>query len=183
MALAYDFYFLPSWNHVKFPNRLLTRSRSLREFFIGNSVKIFLLRDYGQSQYFYVPITSYFAFSFSIFVSSNNVISLNMRMIFPVMNAKTVQEQEREVPTLKKVWPILYTCSTIGFIRFSLGFNQVSIRCMMLQSNQQFDKMQKSTLEKLKPQWGLDPQHSDTVWTLLPAELRRHKLELNSQFF
>ena len=90
MALAYDFYFLPSWNHVKFPNRLLTRSRTLREFFIGNSVKIFLLRDYGQSQYFYVPITSYFAFSFSIFFSSNNVISLNMRMIFPVMNAKTV---------------------------------------------------------------------------------------------
>ena len=67
MTLAYAFYFLPSWNHVKFPNRHLTRSRSLREFFIGNSVKIFLLRDYGQSQYFYVPITSYFAFSFSIF--------------------------------------------------------------------------------------------------------------------
>ena len=90
MALAYDFYFLPSWNHVKFPNRLLTRSSTLREFFIGNSVKIFLLRDYGQSQYFYVPITSYFAFSFYIFVSPNNVNSLNMRMIFPVMNAKTV---------------------------------------------------------------------------------------------
>ena len=42
--------------------------------------------------------------------------------------------------------------------------------------------MQKSTLEKLKPRWGLDP-HSDTVWTLLPAELRRHKIELSSQFF
>lgn len=85
MTLAYDFYFLPSWNRVKFPNRHLTRSRSLREFFIGNSVKIFLLRDYGQSQYFYVPITSNWAFSFSIFVSFNNVISLNMRVIFPVM--------------------------------------------------------------------------------------------------
>ena len=90
MTLAYDFHFLPSWNRVKFPNRHLTRSRSLREFFIGNSVKIFLLRDNGQSQYFYVPITSYFDFSFSIFVSPNNVISLNIRMIFPVMNAKTV---------------------------------------------------------------------------------------------
>ena len=90
MTLAYDFYFLPSWNHVKFPNRHLTRSRSLREIFIGNSVKIFLLRDYGQSQYFYVPINSNWAFSFSIFVSFNNVISLKMRVIIPVMNTKTV---------------------------------------------------------------------------------------------
>ena len=90
MTLAYDFYFLPSWNHVKFPNRLLTRSRTLREIFHRKFCENFPVEGYGQSQYFYVPITSYFAFSFSIFVSSNNVNSLNMRMIFPVMNAKTV---------------------------------------------------------------------------------------------
>ena len=75
---------------------------------MGSSLKIVPLRDYGQSGYFYVSITSYLAFSFSIFVSSNNVISLNTRVIFLVMNTKTVKEQEREIPTLKKEYGLCY---------------------------------------------------------------------------